>query len=119
MPDSVSVRIKMRRIIIQFRKRVSSEWPRLGSEKWSWIQFDFESSNFDIEENNNSELPVTRYPLTNVKSYDVDDSDLDTDSVDEDLDNEGDKESSIESDEEGDPTLDAEEFDSEIHPEHS
>ena len=110
-PDSVSSCIKTRRIVITFRKQLSSEWPRLGSDKWSWIRFDFES--FDIEENNNSELSVRRNPMIHTSVLPVvEDSGSNTESdiEDGDDDSDGEEEFIIKSENEEDPDLDAEEL---------
>ena len=109
-PDSVSSCIKSRRIVITFRKQLSTEWPRLGSDKWSWVHFDFES--FDIEENNNSDLSVRRNPTIHTSVLpDLGDSISNTDSDIEDGvdDSDDEEEFIIESENEEDPDLDAEE----------
>ena len=73
--DSAVVKIKMRKIEIKFLRESSTEWPRLGSEKKSWIHFDFESSNFDAEENNNDQEhlypPVSHSECTEERQNDT------------------------------------------------
>ena len=53
-PHTVVLTVKAGKISIKFNKKTPADWLRLGKEKFSWITFNFDSSNLDTEEFNNN-----------------------------------------------------------------
>ena len=104
-PHTVVLTVRAGKLAIKFDKKTEAEWRRLGKDKFSWITFNYDSSNLDTEEfNNNStednpelKMPKKDYSILlpegateeDVKGTDSDsDSDTDTDpDLDQDNDN--------------------------------
>ena len=88
-PHTLVVTVRLGKIRIKFNKKTLGKWRRLGKDKFSWITFNFDSSNLDDEEINNNitednpelKMPKKEYPsLLPEGASEEDDKGTDSDS---------------------------------------